>query len=99
MLAPGLPRSIASGGNGRDEGVAAPSYSRPPAAQSGNVLGFRSLAEDLAGIECEKKETIRETVDALRTRKDFLPEVTIPRAIRRMFIERRCGGPEAEDRT
>ena len=65
----------------------------PPAAQSGYVLGFRSLAEDFAGIECEKKETIRETVDGLRTRKDFLPEMTIPQAFRRMFIERHCGDP------
>ena len=51
----------------------------PPAAQSGYVLGFRSLAEDFAGIECEKKETIRETVEGLRTRKDFLPEMTTRR--------------------
>ena len=70
----------------------------PLAAQAGYVLGFRSLA-DSAGAECEKNETVRETVDALKTRKDFPPEMTIQRAIRKMFIERRCGDVGPEDRT
>lgn len=65
------------------------------ATQAAYVLGFRALA-DAAGVECERNETVQQTVDALKTRKDFPPEMTLPRALQRIFIERGCGdlGPK-----